>query len=168
MTTTAFEKDTSRHRFINDHVPHTTDRELILRRVTECLAMSMIGDGFLGFVEPRRHVDLWFKGPKWWRQMLLPFARRPELTRWVVRGRSGRWFLAGLTTKAVIMQRSHDLLKPLQHELNGAARRLRRRVLHWSPPPPTGIPEYPRKYAVFAPSTSLRRRSPVRRPCSSS
>ncbi|HEX5470510.1 MAG TPA: hypothetical protein VFW73_01425 [Lacipirellulaceae bacterium] len=53
------------------------------RRAIECIAMSMIGDGILGFVEPERHVQLWYAGPRWWQKMVQPFVERPTLTRWV-------------------------------------------------------------------------------------
>ncbi len=59
------------------------NNHLVRRRALECFALTMIGDGTLGFIEPVEHVQLWLRGPKWWRQMLQPFADNPELTRWV-------------------------------------------------------------------------------------
>jgi uncharacterized protein YjeT (DUF2065 family) len=56
---------------------------LVRRRAVECLALTMMGDGALGFIEPAGHVQLWLRGPKLWRRMLQPFAESPELTRWV-------------------------------------------------------------------------------------
>jgi hypothetical protein len=56
--------------------------DLIRRRAIECVAITMIGDGVLGFVEPVRHVQLWMRGPRLWREMLRPFAEHPQLTRW--------------------------------------------------------------------------------------
>jgi len=70
---------------ISQTVPQITaaSNNLIRRRILECFAITMIGDGVLGFVEPKGHVQLWLRGPSWWRRMLQPFAKRPELTRWV-------------------------------------------------------------------------------------
>jgi hypothetical protein len=56
---------------------------LVRRRAIECLALTMIGDGTLAFIEPVQHVQLWLRGPSWWRRMLQPFADNPELTRWL-------------------------------------------------------------------------------------
>ena len=56
---------------------------MIAERVKECIAMMMIGDGVLGLVAPRRHVELWENGPVWWRKMMDPFVDRPGLTRCV-------------------------------------------------------------------------------------
>ena len=50
------------------------------KRTVECFAMMMIGDAALAIVEPRRHVELWESGPRWWRRMMGPFVRRPHLT----------------------------------------------------------------------------------------
>lgn len=54
---------------------------MIAERAAECLAMLMIGDGVLALVEPRRHLRLWEDGPSWWRGLVEPFVRRPNLTR---------------------------------------------------------------------------------------
>lgn len=61
----------------------TSNNHLIRRRALECFAITLIGDGALAFVEPTRHVQLWLRGPSWWRKMLEPFVERPQLTRWV-------------------------------------------------------------------------------------
>lgn len=50
-------------------------------RMKECVAMMMIGDGVLAVVDPVRHMSLWERGPSWWRAMIDPFVRQPELTR---------------------------------------------------------------------------------------
>jgi hypothetical protein len=55
---------------------------LLGHRILECCAMGLIGDGALAVIEPRRHIELWFTGPKLWRKMMLPFMRSPTLTRW--------------------------------------------------------------------------------------
>ena len=56
---------------------------LLRRRATECMALTMMGDGALGFIAPEGHVQLWLRGPRLWRRMLQPFADHPQLTRWV-------------------------------------------------------------------------------------
>lgn len=60
-----------------------SDESLLLRRATECLAITMIGDGVLAFLEPQRHVGLWRRGPEPWQQMVRPFEEHPQLTRWL-------------------------------------------------------------------------------------
>jgi hypothetical protein len=55
--------------------------KLMQKRVIESLAMLTIGDGVLALVQPRRHVALWRSGPRFWRKSLVPFVRRPQLTR---------------------------------------------------------------------------------------
>ncbi len=69
------------------------------RRAMECFAMSMIGDGLLAFVEPERHVQLWYSGPRWWQRMMQPFADRPTFTRWVgaVEAAVGFWLASEQT-----------------------------------------------------------------------
>jgi hypothetical protein len=65
---------------------NNNNNNLVANRVVECLAMGMIGDGALAFVEPERHAELWQQGPTIWRKMIEPFARRPVLTRWLGAG----------------------------------------------------------------------------------
>jgi hypothetical protein len=69
---------------------------LAARRALECLAIGMIGDGALAFVEPKRHAELWVRGPGWWQSMVRPFAKRPQLTRWFGAGEAlcGFWLAA--------------------------------------------------------------------------
>jgi hypothetical protein len=55
---------------------------MIAERLTECLGMMMIGDGVLSALDPHRHAALWRRGPSWWRAMVDPFVRHPEITRW--------------------------------------------------------------------------------------
>jgi len=52
----------------------------VQRRVVESLAILMIGDGFLTAIQPRRHVLLWKGGPRFWRDFMKAFLRRPGLT----------------------------------------------------------------------------------------
>jgi hypothetical protein len=59
------------------------NKHAVARRVTECVAMMMIGDGALGVLEPRRHMKLWEAGPDWWRSIVRPFAENSALTRCV-------------------------------------------------------------------------------------
>lgn len=54
---------------------------MIAQRLTETLAMLMIGDGVLAVIEPRHHLRLWLDGPPWWRGMVEPFLERPHLAR---------------------------------------------------------------------------------------
>lgn len=50
-------------------------------RTAEVLAMSMIGDGVVSVVQPRRHVLRWLVGPAVQRRWFGYFAARPGLTR---------------------------------------------------------------------------------------
>jgi hypothetical protein len=52
------------------------------RRLAECVAMLMIGDGLLALVDPERHMKLWHRGPHLWEMIMRPFVKNPELTRW--------------------------------------------------------------------------------------
>lgn len=81
MTASAVAERIPRHRTFKQPMPPAILSRLARRRVAECLAMTMIGDGFLAMVEPVRHEQLWHEGPKWWRTMLQPFAGRPSLVR---------------------------------------------------------------------------------------
>ena len=51
------------------------------RRITESVAMMMIGDAALALFDTQRHIRLWLDGPKFWRQAVLPFSERPGMTR---------------------------------------------------------------------------------------
>jgi hypothetical protein len=59
---------------------------LAQKRAIESLAMIAIGDGVLALLEPRRHLALWRDGPRVWRKAMMPFARRPRITRLVGAG----------------------------------------------------------------------------------
>lgn len=50
-------------------------------RAREIVGIILIGDGFVGAAIPRRHVQRWLAGPAWWRDVMRPFADRPQLTR---------------------------------------------------------------------------------------
>jgi hypothetical protein len=56
---------------------------MVPERMKELLGLLMIGDGALAFVEPRRHVLLWRRGPAAWQAMMDEFVERPGLTRWL-------------------------------------------------------------------------------------
>src|SRR4051794_34391709 len=56
---------------------------MVAERLRELAAMVLIGDGALSFVDPDRHSKLWQSGPGPWQQMMEPFVRNPELTRWL-------------------------------------------------------------------------------------
>ncbi|HEX4124924.1 MAG TPA: hypothetical protein VHY37_09390 [Tepidisphaeraceae bacterium] len=53
------------------------------RRLLECVAMMMIGDGLLAAIDPKRHMKLWEQGPHLWERIMQPWVKRPELTRWL-------------------------------------------------------------------------------------
>jgi hypothetical protein len=53
------------------------------RRLVECVAMLMIGDGILAVIMPERHMKVWHKGPHLWEMMMRQFIKRPEMTRWL-------------------------------------------------------------------------------------
>lgn len=55
--------------------------KLFARRLTEIGGILLIGDGVVAALKPKGHVRLWQKGPRLWRELLDPFARRPQLTR---------------------------------------------------------------------------------------
>lgn len=54
-----------------------------MRRVSELVALMMIGDSVMGFVAPRRHMLLWRFGPKGYKKMVQGFAERPGLVRFL-------------------------------------------------------------------------------------
>ncbi|MDO6416307.1 hypothetical protein Q4F19_18115 [Sphingomonas sp. BIUV-7] len=47
------------------------------RRTAEMAAIFMIGDGILGLIQPRRHVDLWRSNLPAADVLVRPFADRP-------------------------------------------------------------------------------------------
>lgn len=56
---------------------------LATRRILECLAIGMIGDGVLTFLRPQRHTALWRTGSRSaWGETMEYFAAHPEATRW--------------------------------------------------------------------------------------
>ncbi|WP_210358049.1 MULTISPECIES: hypothetical protein [Sphingomonas] len=46
-------------------------------RVVEMAAIFMVGDGLLGLVQPRRHVDLWKDEALGAEKVVAPFVDRP-------------------------------------------------------------------------------------------
>lgn len=48
-----------------------------LRRTAEMAAIFMIGDGLLGLLQPRRHVDLWRSSVPAVDGLVRPFGDRP-------------------------------------------------------------------------------------------
>ena len=50
-------------------------------RLAELAMITLIGDGAVGAVLPRRHVRRWQGGPKAWRKAMEPFTDNPQLTR---------------------------------------------------------------------------------------
>ena len=65
---------------------------MLAKQAKETLAMIMIGDGFLTFVNPRRHAQLWQTGPEPWRESMRYLADHPELTRWMGAGEAALGF----------------------------------------------------------------------------
>ena len=66
------------------------------RRLTEVLAMMMIGDAVVSLLFPRQHISLWNAGPPLWRAAMDELGRRPGLTRSlaVLELGSGLWLAA--------------------------------------------------------------------------
>lgn len=54
---------------------------MIVRRITELVAMVLIGDGVVAISAPSRHSLLWRSGPKWWGDFMQDLAGRPNLVR---------------------------------------------------------------------------------------
>jgi hypothetical protein len=54
---------------------------MVGRRLKEIAAMTMIGEGIIGALYPRRHILLWKFGPKKYRKFIEASARRPNLVR---------------------------------------------------------------------------------------
>ena len=52
---------------------------MFAKRLIETAAMTIIGDGMLCLVSPRRHISLWRSGP--WRGISEPLIRHPDVTR---------------------------------------------------------------------------------------
>ena len=51
------------------------------RRIKECVGLMMIGEGVLAAIRPQEYARLWDGGPSWWRRVVGPFVRNPDLTR---------------------------------------------------------------------------------------
>jgi hypothetical protein len=58
-----------------------SEDSMVGRRLKEIAAMTMIGEGIIGALYPRRHVLLWKFGPKKYRKFIEASARRPNLVR---------------------------------------------------------------------------------------
>jgi hypothetical protein len=58
-------------------------KSLVEARTLEVLALTMIGDGVLALLQPERHMLLWRRGPRPWREVNRYFLDRPMLTRLV-------------------------------------------------------------------------------------
>jgi hypothetical protein len=54
---------------------------MVGRRLKEIAAMTIIGEGIIGSLFPRRHTLLWKFGPKKYRKFIDASARRPNLVR---------------------------------------------------------------------------------------
>ncbi|HEX5767871.1 MAG TPA: hypothetical protein VFX94_06515 [Burkholderiales bacterium] len=73
------------------------ERTLAKRRALEVIGMALAGDGVLSIVDPVGHTALWAQGPRFWRALVEPFARRPRLTGAVGLGLvvAGVWIAGG-------------------------------------------------------------------------
>ncbi|TPG12402.1 hypothetical protein [Sphingomonas oligophenolica] len=49
----------------------------LIARVAEMAAIFMVGDGVVGLIEPRRHVDLWKDRALGAEKAVAPFVDRP-------------------------------------------------------------------------------------------
>ncbi len=58
-----------------------TNTQLGIRRAAEMAAVFMIGDGLLGMLQPRRHVDLWRSDVAAVDVLVKPFDGRAERRR---------------------------------------------------------------------------------------
>ncbi len=61
------------------HDPEMT--ALLARRGAEMAAVFMIGDGLLGLVQPKRHVDLWQENAMGAEKLVAPFKGHPKRRR---------------------------------------------------------------------------------------
>jgi hypothetical protein len=52
-----------------------------IKRLKESLAIVLIGDGAVAFLDPDRHNRLWKKGPQPYQKVMREFVQRPGLTR---------------------------------------------------------------------------------------
>lgn len=66
---------------------------MIRARLMEILAILLVGDGVVAFLEPQRHTQLWLRGPGLWQEIMAPFVQNPPLTRWTgaVEAALGLW-----------------------------------------------------------------------------
>jgi hypothetical protein len=60
-----------------------------MRRISEVVAMLMIGEGVLTIIAPRRHSLLWEYGPEGYKRAIEAFAEHPTLTRLVAAVETG-------------------------------------------------------------------------------
>jgi hypothetical protein len=65
-------------------------------RAAEMAAVFMIGDGMLGLLQPRRHVDLWERDAMGAEALVAPFRSRPGARRGyaLVQIAAGIWLAA--------------------------------------------------------------------------
>lgn len=58
----------------------------ITRRCLEVLALSMIGEGFVGLLRPRRYSRFWKLGPRPIRELMETLAEHRDVTRLICVG----------------------------------------------------------------------------------
>lgn len=59
---------------------------MLRKRLTELVAIGLIGDGVVALAAPERHSLLWLEGSENWRRFMRLFAERPMLTRVLAAG----------------------------------------------------------------------------------
>ena len=69
-------------------------------RAAEMAATFMIGDGLLGLLQPRRHVELWEKDAAGAELVVAPFRGRP--------GRRRAYALVQIAAGLALAARQHD------------------------------------------------------------
>jgi hypothetical protein len=53
----------------------------IVVRLGETAAVTLIGDGVVGLLQPVQHIARWESGPAWWKRALGPLVGNPRDTR---------------------------------------------------------------------------------------
>lgn len=54
-----------------------SDGSPLVPRIAEMAAIFMVGDGLIGLLQPRRHVDLWKADALGTEKLVAPFVDRP-------------------------------------------------------------------------------------------
>lgn len=73
--------------------------DTLTKRITEMAAIFMIGDGILGLLQPRRHVDLWKAKALGSERLVQPFVNHPQRRRAYAVGQIGLGLLLAMRQK---------------------------------------------------------------------